>query len=164
ARRGRAAPDRRAGARRAGRPPSHRARADPGHARERGHPRRRSPRAADRAREPARQRDQVLRRAEVEVIGRSEGRHYVLEVRDRGIGIARRDLKRIFQRFYRVPEEAVRSRHGTGLGLFVVAALVQGMGGKIEAESPGPGQGSTFRVRLPLDRTERTTEERVVQA
>jgi signal transduction histidine kinase len=78
-----------------------------------------------------------------------DGRHIELTVDDRGIGIGKGDLKRIFQRFYRVPEEAVRSRHGTGLGLFVVAALVKGVGAKIEAQSPGPGQGTTIRVLFP---------------
>ncbi|NVB38022.1 HAMP domain-containing histidine kinase [Pseudenhygromyxa sp. WMMC2535] len=73
-----------------------------------------------------------------------------LAVSDQGIGIAKGDLKRIFERFYRVPEEAVRSRHGTGLGLFVVSALVKAMGGKVEASSPGEGEGTTFRVFLPL--------------
>ncbi|MFV8752520.1 sensor histidine kinase [Nannocystaceae bacterium ST9] len=92
-------------------------------------------------------------RPEVVIRGEPAGSHYVIDVRDRGIGIDRRDLKRIFQRFYRVPVEAVRSRHGTGLGLFVVEALVQGMGGKIEALSEGTGQGTTMRVRLPMERT-----------
>lgn len=78
-----------------------------------------------------------------------EGRSVWLEVKDRGIGIAKQDLKRIFDRFYRVPEESVRKRHGTGLGLFVVAAFVKELGGRMEALSPGPGQGTTFRVRFP---------------
>ena len=83
--------------------------------------------------------------------GRSEdGKSIELRVRDQGIGIAKGDLKRIFQRFYRVPEEAVRARHGTGLGLFVVAALVKGLGGKIEAQSAGVGTGTTIRVTLPV--------------
>jgi signal transduction histidine kinase len=73
----------------------------------------------------------------------------VIEVRDRGIGIPKADLKRIFQRFYRVPEERVRARKGTGLGLFVVSALVRNLGGRVEAESAGPGSGSTLRVVLP---------------
>lgn len=75
-----------------------------------------------------------------------------LEVSDRGIGIARRDLKRIFDRFYRAPVESVRQRYGTGLGLFVVAAFVRELGGKIEADSPGPGLGTTIRVRFPRRR------------
>jgi signal transduction histidine kinase len=79
---------------------------------------------------------------------RSDGRVFI-EVRDQGIGIDGRDIKRIFQRFYRVPDEAVRSRRGTGLGLFVVFAIVRSLHGKVEAESPGRGQGTTLRVILP---------------
>ena len=78
-----------------------------------------------------------------------DGRYIQLDVGDRGIGIDKKDLKRIFQRFYRAPEEAVRARHGTGLGLFVVAALVKGIGGKIDASSAGLGQGTTIRVLFP---------------
>lgn len=90
---------------------------------------------------------------EIVVRGRSVGPHFRLEVVDKGIGIERRELKRIFQRFYRVADEEVRSRHGTGLGLFVVEALVQTMGGKVEARSDGVGKGTTMRVRLPMERT-----------
>jgi signal transduction histidine kinase len=91
-------------------------------------------------------------RAEVVIHGQAAGSHYQIDVRDQGIGIDRRDLKRIFQRFYRVPVEEVRSQHGTGLGLFVVEALVQAMGGRIEALSEGQGRGTTMRVRLPMER------------
>lgn len=72
-----------------------------------------------------------------------------IEVQDRGIGIPRTHLRRVFERFYRVPDEAVRSRRGTGLGLFVVNALVRSLGGSVEALSPGSGQGATLRVILP---------------
>ena len=58
-----------------------------------------------------------------------------IEVHDQGIGIAEADLRRVFQRFYRAPEEAVRERHGTGLGLFIVSALVRRLGGRVEAHS-----------------------------
>lgn len=78
-----------------------------------------------------------------------DGHVVVIEVVDRGIGIPRKDLKRIFHRFYRVQEPGVRSKKGTGLGLFVVSALVRNLGGSVEADSPGPGQGATMRVRLP---------------
>lgn len=87
---------------------------------------------------------------EVSVRARSiEHGGVVLEVRDRGIGIPPKELKRVFHRFYRVPSEDVRSRRGTGLGLFVVSALVRNLGGKVEAESDGPGHGTTMRVTLP---------------
>ena len=73
----------------------------------------------------------------------------VIEVSDAGIGIPKRHLKRIFQRFYRVPSPNVRTRRGTGLGLFVVSSMVRNLGGKIRASSPGPGRGATMHVFLP---------------
>lgn len=73
----------------------------------------------------------------------------LLEVTDRGIGIPPNELKRVFHRFYRVPSESVRTRRGTGLGLFVVSALVRNLGGRVEARSEGPGHGTTMRVSLP---------------
>jgi signal transduction histidine kinase len=80
---------------------------------------------------------------------RRDGAGPVIEVRDNGIGIPKKDLKRVFNRFYRVPLEGVRSRRGTGLGLFVVSALVRNLGGRVEADSDGPGHGTTMRVKLP---------------
>lgn len=79
----------------------------------------------------------------------SQDGEVLVEVQDAGIGIDRRDLKRIFERFYRAPTEEVRARRGTGLGLFVVAALVRSLGGRVEARSEGLGHGTTIRVRLP---------------
>lgn len=87
----------------------------------------------------------------VSVRAQSEKGRVVLRVKDAGIGIAEADLKRIFDRFYRVPIEAVRARRGTGLGLFVVQSVVRSFGGKLSAESEGVGQGTTFVVTLPLD-------------
>jgi two-component system, OmpR family, sensor histidine kinase SenX3 len=73
-----------------------------------------------------------------------------LRVRDHGIGILLSEQKRIFKRFYRIPG-AVGSRvKGTGLGLFIVRSVVARHGGKVYAESDGPGHGSTFIVQLPL--------------
>lgn len=72
----------------------------------------------------------------------------VIEVYDEGVGIPRHALKRVFDRFYRVDDEAVRSRRGTGLGLFVVKALVRGLGGRLIALSDGPGQGTRMRIEL----------------
>lgn len=91
------------------------------------------------------------RPAHVEVRGRrgADGR-VLLEVTDHGIGIDRQNLKRVFHRFYRVEDQEVRQRRGTGLGLFVVSALVKQLGGKVEAISEGRGQGTTMRVVLPV--------------
>jgi signal transduction histidine kinase len=85
-------------------------------------------------------------------VHRTAGEQLELAVSDQGIGIAKSQLKRIFKRFYRVPNEEVYARSGTGLGLYVVAALVRNLGGRIEARSPGPDQGTCMLVRLPLGR------------
>ncbi|MEZ5307830.1 MAG: HAMP domain-containing sensor histidine kinase [Pyrinomonadaceae bacterium] len=70
-------------------------------------------------------------------------------VRDRGIGIPQSETGRIFKRFYRVSGDEVKTRKGTGLGLYIVRSLVKKHGGKISASSGGPGKGALFTVRLP---------------
>ena len=70
-------------------------------------------------------------------------------VRDNGVGIARADLKRIFKRFYRVPNKALDAAKGTGLGLAIVRSIVEKHGGRIRAESKGVGKGTTFFIQLP---------------
>ena len=72
-----------------------------------------------------------------------------LRVRDQGVGISASERKRIFKRFYRIPGVASRIK-GAGLGLFIVRSVVARHGGKVFAESEGPGQGSTFTVKLPV--------------
>jgi signal transduction histidine kinase len=73
-----------------------------------------------------------------------------LRVRDQGIGISPSEQKRIFKRFYRIPGAMATRIKGTGLGLFIVRSVVARHGGKVYAESGGPGHGSTFVVQLPL--------------
>lgn len=79
-----------------------------------------------------------------------------VEVQDNGIGIPPRHIKRIFERFYRVPGEEVRSRRGTGLGLFVVSALARNLGGRLEARSKGAGFGASMLLSLPLESARRS--------
>ena len=88
-------------------------------------------------------------RIEVELKVQDAG-HLVIAVRDRGIGIERRQLKRIFRRFHRAPDPHVNERSGSGLGLYVVQRLVRNLGGRIRANSAGLGSGSTLSIRLPL--------------
>ncbi len=72
-----------------------------------------------------------------------------IDVHDHGIGIPKKHLRRISERFYRVPTEEVYARRGTGLGLFVVASLVRGLGGRLSVQSPGEGCGTHVHLRLP---------------
>jgi signal transduction histidine kinase/AmiR/NasT family two-component response regulator len=73
-----------------------------------------------------------------------------LEVQDTGPGIEPEDLPHLFERFYRGQNVGSSNIPGTGLGLSIVQEIVNLHGGKIEVESQ-PGQGSTFRVWLPLE-------------
>lgn len=73
---------------------------------------------------------------------------WTLEVADLGAGIPPQELKAIFKRFYRIPNHATQAT-GTGLGLFIVRSVVRRHRGRVWAESPGPGQGSTFYLQLP---------------
>jgi signal transduction histidine kinase len=71
-----------------------------------------------------------------------------ITVRDTGIGIEEKDLKRIFDRFYQAGSAYTRQFEGMGLGLSIAKSLVEIHHGRIDVES-APGKGSTFTVRLP---------------
>ena len=73
----------------------------------------------------------------------------VLNVQDQGVGIPADDLKSIFKRFYRVTHRSLGHVKGTGLGLFIVKSIAQKHGGRVFAESPGEGLGSTITMELP---------------
>jgi two-component system OmpR family sensor kinase len=78
-----------------------------------------------------------------------ENGYAVLSVDDSGPGMDADQVSHAFERFYRADPSRARASGGAGLGLAIVAAVVQAHGGKVEAES-APGEGTTFRVRLPL--------------
>lgn len=77
-----------------------------------------------------------------------ENARVVFAVEDNGIGIAAREQKRIFRRFYQVDRRLARDAGGCGLGLSIVAFIVRAHGGAVRVESQ-PGHGSTFFVALP---------------
>ncbi len=87
--------------------------------------------------------------ATVEVAASAEGGQWVdVVVRDHGIGIPRRDLERVFERFYRVDRARSRETGGTGLGLAIVRHVATNHGGSVSVQSQ-EGVGSTFTLRLP---------------
>src|SRR5207253_1965406 len=71
-----------------------------------------------------------------------------IAIADRGIGIAAREQKKIFEKFYRVGSGLVHDVKGSGLGLAIVSHVVKAHGGRVEVESV-PGQGSVFTIVLP---------------
>jgi len=87
-------------------------------------------------------------RVETEVRPEAEGA--VLLVRDTGVGIPAEHIDSIFDLFTQAPTGLDRAKGGLGLGLTLVRALVGMHGGEVSARSDGAGQGSEFRVRLPL--------------
>ncbi|HYP52691.1 MAG TPA: ATP-binding protein [Pyrinomonadaceae bacterium] len=71
-----------------------------------------------------------------------------VSVADTGVGIAKDDIERLFDKYEQARSRATRSEKGTGLGLYITRQLVELHGGKISAESE-PGKGSVFSFTIP---------------
>jgi two-component system phosphate regulon sensor histidine kinase PhoR len=85
----------------------------------------------------------------IRLSARVQGPIVTISVSDNGPGIPPRDLKHVFDKFYRAADPLSRTIEGTGLGLAMVKHIVIGHGGKVAAESE-PGQGATFHLILPV--------------
>jgi signal transduction histidine kinase len=75
----------------------------------------------------------------------------VIAVSDRGLGIAKEEQAKIFEKFYRVGRSDTQGRRGSGVGLALVRHIAEAHGGDVTVES-APGEGSRFSLRLPLGR------------
>lgn len=80
---------------------------------------------------------------------KADGRELVITVSDKGIGIPKGEIDKVFERFYRVGDEFTRKVKGSGLGLALVRELVQAHSGTIKILSE-PKRSSTFTIRLPM--------------
>jgi two-component system phosphate regulon sensor histidine kinase PhoR len=85
---------------------------------------------------------------EVSIAARALPAEILISVTDRGCGIDRDHLPRLFERFYRVDKARSRKLGGTGLGLAIVKHIVQAHRGRVSVHS-SPGKGSTFTIHLP---------------
>jgi PAS domain S-box-containing protein len=86
----------------------------------------------------------------------------VIEIRDTGMGIPAAEQEHLFERFYRTSQANEQAIPGTGLGLAISKAIVEAHGGQIMVAS-GEGEGSTFRISLPIRQAERRSEEEPVE-
>lgn len=86
----------------------------------------------------------------IDVNAQVDGQHFVIAVRDYGVGIKKEEVNKIFDRFYRGGDELTRTVKGSGLGLTLVKQIVEAHKGSIQVESE-PGKGSVFMLNLPID-------------
>jgi GAF domain-containing protein len=91
----------------------------------------------------------------VEIVARASGGFFDIAVHDTGPGIILADQQRIFEEFQQVDSSSTRRKGGTGLGLAISKRLIEMHGGALTVESV-PGEGSTFRVLMPVRAKERT--------
>ena len=96
---------------------------------------------------------------EIRVAAHEANGQVIVSVQDHGLGLPPEALPRLFEKFYRVDNSDRRSITGTGLGLAISRKIVDAHGGRIWAESPGLGQGSSFVFSLPLADVRKTSGE-----
>ncbi len=93
----------------------------------------------------------------------AEQTQMVIRVSDNGQGIAPDALRHVFEKFRQADQSTTRKYGGLGLGLAIVRHIAELHGGSVHAQSPGPGQGTTFTARLPImairGEPARTTEQ-----
>jgi two-component system phosphate regulon sensor histidine kinase PhoR len=86
---------------------------------------------------------------EIRVSTQEEGATLLVQIADRGIGIAADDQRRVFEKYFRVHTGNLHDVKGFGLGLSYVKLITEAHGGEVSLES-NPGSGTTVRLRLPL--------------
>ena len=81
-----------------------------------------------------------------------KGRFWDIDFADQGIGFDKKDMKKVFKKFYRVQNKDTQNIEGAGLGLFISHEIVRNHKGKLRVSSLGRGKGSVFTVSLPISR------------
>jgi len=86
----------------------------------------------------------------VEVSADTQAGQLIVKVSDRGCGIDKKDLQKIFEKFYRVESSDSKKVVGSGIGLTLVKEIIEAHGGRVEVES-GVGKGSVFTLTIPIE-------------
>lgn len=85
----------------------------------------------------------------IKIATHNDATNLYIKISDTGVGISKEHINHIFERFYKVDQARTRGKHGTGLGLFIVKAIVEKHHGEITVESE-QGVGTIFTISLPL--------------
>lgn len=86
----------------------------------------------------------------INVIVTRSAHHIHCEINDSGVGLTKREQKRIFDMFHRSPRATKQAIPGTGIGLYIVKSMIRALGGRVWAKSQGLGKGSSFHILLPI--------------
>ena len=92
--------------------------------------------------------------AELDIELRRESQSVCLRISDNGVGLTKAELGQIFNRFYRVGGGLNHSKPGSGLGLYLCSEIVRAHGGRITAQSEGPGKGTSILIKLKAETTD----------
>ncbi|HLD25788.1 MAG TPA: HAMP domain-containing sensor histidine kinase, partial [Candidatus Andersenbacteria bacterium] len=92
----------------------------------------------------------------IDVTVRRQGDELIFAVTDTGKGLQPEEMNRLFSKFTRVGGADRFHTEGTGLGLYVAKQMVEEHHGRVEVESPGPNEGSTFSMHLPIEGSSRS--------
>jgi signal transduction histidine kinase len=85
----------------------------------------------------------------IDISFQRQGKSFLIQFKDNGIGLEKRHVKKIFKKFYQAGISEDMSAKGSGIGLYLVDSIVRIHKGRIRAESDGPGKGAIFTLALP---------------
>ena len=95
----------------------------------------------------------------IEVFANCNQKKFIIDFKDNAIGIAGKEQKKVFEKFYRIYDKDIPNVKGTGLGLYWAREIINTHKGKISVYSDGKGKGTTFRIELPVVKKKKNSSE-----